>query len=414
MLPKATFHFSKDFFWGASYPLYLTPHQIVNNNWENWVNISPLQTTIQKPLGTGWKEDFEKGKSLGLNTILLTIDWSLVQPLQNQWNEYIVETYRKMVINLQEKKIQPIIILQHFSEPIWFFEQGGWNNKVAITYYLEYVKKMVSALKEHCSYWITFFEPNQYILNAHLYKKYPPGSGSISSAGKVYKNIRMAHNEAYKIIHQIQLESNVTLSPNFQNYFPARHRNLLDKLISSVFNSFYNHLFSFNNNQKNIFSKISPLKNNKPLFDFMLASFYGDQEIKASFNKPMQTLNLQTAKGLKKLLTWALSFKKPVYILSSNLNPHDATYLLTCLHTIWKTANINPHMRGFLYHSLVDGFEWDKYFDLPTGLFNKNTSQSQHPKRITNDVYKNILQNNSISYELVKTTNPHLINKLFP
>jgi beta-glucosidase/6-phospho-beta-glucosidase/beta-galactosidase len=223
----------------------------------------------------------------------------------------------------------------------------------------------------------------------------------------------MAHNEAYKLIHQIQIESNVTLSPNFRNYFPARNHNFFDHLILPLFNAFYNHLFPFSH-QKNIFSIFNLFKKNQLLFDFMLVSFYGDQEIKASFSKPFQTLDLQTSKGIKILMNWALSFKKPVYILSSNPNPNDITYLLSCLHTIWKIANINPFMNGFFYHSLVDGFEWDKYFDLPTGLLNKNTSLSHNSKRITTDVYKNILQNNSISYELVKAANPHLVNELFP
>ncbi len=113
MQPKATFHFPKEFLWGASYPTYLTPQEITNNNWENWINISTSQNRQQDHSSPTWKDDFEKAKSIGLNTILLTIDWSRVQPAQNQWNENAIEFYRKMVLNLLEKNIQPMIILHH-------------------------------------------------------------------------------------------------------------------------------------------------------------------------------------------------------------------------------------------------------------------------------------------------------------
>ncbi len=273
---------------------------------------------------------------------------------------------------------------------------------------------MVTALKSLCSFWITFFEPNRYLLNAHILQNYPPGSNSIMATRKAYNNIRQAHDEAYYLIHKLQTETQVALSPNFINYYPARNQSLLDHLVLPFYNSFYNHAIHARF-KYNFFTKTNFLKKYTLPHDFLLVSFYGDQEIKIDFQKPVETFDLTTAKGLWKLLDWASSFKKPIYILSSNPDFNQSTYLLTCLHTIWKTANLNPNICGFIYHSLIDGFEWNHNFDLKTGLFEK--TQPNNPiflKEIQLSSIKILFKTIPFPLKLINNTNPQLVNKFFP
>lgn len=411
--PKATFHFPKKFSWGAAYPAYLSPHQLINNNWENWINISPVQNAEGGNFGQSWKDDFERAHTLGLHSLILNVDWSRIQPSPQRWNENMIDHYRKIMINLLEKNIQPFIILQHFSEPNWFFEMGGWENQESIAFYLAYVKKIVTALAELCQHWITFYEPNLYILNAYGLGKYPPGTRSIRSTGKVFQHILQAHCLAYSLIHQIQNNTHVSITSNFKNVYPARNQNLLDHLSLPLFNRFYNKIIHRGMKYNFNFRKWFFNKKNSP-FDFVLFSFYQDQEIKLKLNKPFQFEEMNTAQGLIPALSWATSFQKPVYIVGTNPQPDSAAYLLHYLHKVWKTANLNPYIRGYFYHSLVDGFEWENYFDLSLGLFKPNTKGFNQSLKESSEVYRNVIHTNSITHELVNRVSPNLINKLFP
>ncbi len=414
MQPKATFHFPKDFLWGAAYPAHPHPSQTSNNYRVNWAKNSPLHAAPPIKTRSTWKADFEKAKALGLNALILTLDWSRVQPTPQRWNEQAIDHYRTKLTNLLDKNIQPFVLLQHFREPDWFFEAGSWGNKAAIQYYQNYVEKMATALGELCQYWITFFEPNQYLFNTFLLQKYPqPAAKALLTAWNATKNILHAHQQAYQVIHRLQADAQVTIGTNFRQYAPARDKKILERIAIPVLNGFYNHFI----HRGLTFIAREPARlfvKHPPAFDFMLVRYDGDQEIIGGIKKPLQIQDSGTAYGLKKVFTWVKSFQKPFYLLGTNPTPQNPAYLLTNLHSLWKTANLNPYLQGYFYHPGIDGFTGAYASEKQSEAWMNHALTPPFSGGNPMEIYRKIVQNNAISFDLVHQTSPQLVQQLFP
>ena len=64
----------------------------------------------------------------GQNAHRLSIEWSRIQPEPDRWNEDALDVYREMLRGLTDRGMTPLVTLHHFTDPLWLFERGGWEN----------------------------------------------------------------------------------------------------------------------------------------------------------------------------------------------------------------------------------------------------------------------------------------------
>jgi beta-glucosidase len=69
---------------------------------------------------------------------------------------------------LHERGLTPLVTLHHFTDPVWFAEMGGFEYEKAANLFQSYVAKVIEALREYNTFWITFNEPNLYVLFGYL------------------------------------------------------------------------------------------------------------------------------------------------------------------------------------------------------------------------------------------------------
>src|ERR1051325_4601227 len=81
--------------------------------------------------------------------------WSRIQPTPDTWNEETLDRYRTMLRGLRERGMTPMVTLHHFTDPLWFYEQGGWEREESVAQFEKFVRKTVEALKEYCTLWCT-------------------------------------------------------------------------------------------------------------------------------------------------------------------------------------------------------------------------------------------------------------------
>jgi beta-glucosidase len=55
-----------------------------------------------------------------------------------------------------------MMVLHHFTNPIWFAKMGGWEKEANIVYWVDFAQKVVDRFGEYVSHWNTFNEPNVY------------------------------------------------------------------------------------------------------------------------------------------------------------------------------------------------------------------------------------------------------------
>jgi beta-glucosidase len=139
-----------------------------NNNWAAWERDDGICIHGQRAgqasdwWGGRWKEDFDRAADAGQNAHRFSIEWSRVQPTPDHWDEAALDRYREMARGLERRNMLPLVTLHHFTDPLWVAERGGWENEETPQLFNRYVAKVVEALKEYVTMWVTINEPNVY------------------------------------------------------------------------------------------------------------------------------------------------------------------------------------------------------------------------------------------------------------
>ena len=64
-----------------------------------------------------------------------------MQPSPDRWDEDALEYYRQIIRGMLDRKLEPMVTLHHFTDPLWLTEQGGWEQEGAVTFFAAYVKE---------------------------------------------------------------------------------------------------------------------------------------------------------------------------------------------------------------------------------------------------------------------------------
>ena len=237
-MAQATFHFPRGFLWGTATSSHQVEGNNTNNTWWAWEGESGHIAQNHKSgsacdwWGGRWREDFDRAVETGQNAHRLSIEWSRVQPAPDRWDEDALDYYREMLRGLHERGLTSLVTLHHFTDPLWFAEMGGFENENAAMLFQSYVAKVVEALQEYNTLWITFNEPNLYVLFGFSFGLWPPGKKQPMLMGKVIYNLVLSHAAAYHAIHRLQPQARVGLAHHYRSSKPARSWFPPDRLMS--------------------------------------------------------------------------------------------------------------------------------------------------------------------------------------
>lgn len=141
-----------------------------------------------------------------------------------------VNAYHGFLSDLKARGVSVMMVLHHFTNPLWFAKTGGWEKEENILPWLDFCKKVVDAFGHYVSSWNTFNEPNVYASYGWITGFFPPFKTNPYLAGKVVKNMGMAHNLVYDYIklkfpqHPVGISHNAVVfsAENVLGWFPAR------------------------------------------------------------------------------------------------------------------------------------------------------------------------------------------------
>jgi len=407
----SSYKFPHNFKWGSA----TSAHQIEggnNNDWSEW-EVSKLRVESLKLKGLNpndftsgkacdsynkYQEDFDIAKSLNQNIHRFSIEWSRIEPEEGRFNEKEMQHYIDVVKSLRDRGIEPMITLWHFTNPVWFANKGGFLNKKSPEYFTRYVKYVVSNLQDKVGLWITFNEATTvYSSLSYLKGFWPPQHRNILEWRRVNKNIIRSHIQAYKAIKKIYNHSPANLESfeveprdraTSHNVVPRSDlfygsgtgvevgitencsfnpsgNNLYERIIGKIYN-YYRNLY--------LLSKAFPY------YDFIGLNYYHiDRKSPGSYKAvPKQDWNMEYMnweiypKGIWHVLNQLKKFRKPIYITENGTaDAKDIVrekYIKEHLRWVWEAIQNGIEVRGYLYWSLLDNFEWAHGFTPRFGL----------------------------------------------
>ena len=236
--------FPKNFLWGSA----TSAHQVeggTNNQWTQWEKDNAQRLADEaKTKWQPWQQehfpemfekenyisgsacdhynryeqDFDLAKQLGQNAHRFSIEWSRIEPEEGKFDEKEIEHYRRVLRALRERGIEPFVTLWHWTEPIWFNEQGGWTNKKSVEYFSRFVEKVVSEYKDLAKFWIVINEANVGIGYGYLLGSQPPARKGLVNFFKAYFNLLTAFEKSNLIIREIDKNAEIGIANSITHY----------------------------------------------------------------------------------------------------------------------------------------------------------------------------------------------------
>ena len=156
--------FQKGFLTGAA----TAAHQVEGNNVHSdyWAMEHMQYSSFAEPSLEAvdhyhrYEEDIKMMAEAGLNAYRFSIEWARIEPVQGQYDEAEIGHYRRVLECCMENGIEPVVTLMHFTSPKWLIEKGGWENEETIGLFANYCRYVVEKLGSYMHYVCTINEAN--------------------------------------------------------------------------------------------------------------------------------------------------------------------------------------------------------------------------------------------------------------
>jgi len=377
--------FPENFYWGTATSAYQVEGDI-KNDWS--VSGDKYNAEIACDHYNKFEEDFNLTKQMNNNAHRFSIEWARIEPEEGKFDQKEIEHYRKVILALKQRGLEPFVTLYHWTLPVWFAEkggpaspsQGGWLNKDAPKDFEKFVEKIILEYKDLVKFWITLNEPNVYVSHCYLRGDWPPFEKNYSNSQKVLNQLVEAHKLAYKKIHEISPRAIVGIAKNNIWY---------RGIIELVLNYKWNHWF------------LNEIKNYQ---DFIGLNFYFSSSFLNFIFKNRNVSDLGwgiVPEGIYHVLKDLKKYQKPIYITENGLadakDEKRAKFIIEHLKWVHKAIGEGVDVRGYFHWSLIDNFEWDKGFEPHFGLIEIDYKTLQRIPRPSSKVYAGICKNNGIN-----------------
>jgi beta-glucosidase len=440
-MPKVKFQFPPGFLWGTATAAHQVEGKNTNNNWWQWEQIPGKIINGDKSglacdwWGGRWKEDFNRAADTHQNAHRFSIEWSRIQPSSTHWNEEAIGFYREMLKGLRERNLTPMVTLHHFTDPLWFIEQGGWENEKSVEYFIKFTRKVVKALKEYVNLWVTINEPNVYLLGGYLNGGFPPGYISIGKSFCAGVNLLKAHAGSYHAIHKLQPDALVGLAHNYRSMVPAHSWSLPESIISrQLQRNFHTFAYAARDGFFRLIARHERVPAAINTQDFIGINYYSRDSVSFDIRCPSRLFGrlhypagsdlsgsgfiANVPDGMHEALRWSLQFNRPIYVTENGVEDAEdkirPRYMIQHIHKVWRGVNFNWPIRGYFHWSLVDNFEWERGWSQRFGLWGLDIATQKRIRRPSVDLYSMICKENAISSDMVQKYAPEIFQTLFP
>ena len=192
------------FLWGVAG----AAHQIEGGNWNNdwWAWEHNPNSGCTEVSGdccdsvNRYPEDIALVRDLGFGSYRFSIEWSRIEPEDGEFSIAALDYYRRMLAACHEAGIAPCVTFHHFTNPRWLADRGGWHADDVVDKFARFCEKSVAHLGDLISMGCTINEPNVVSMLGYLMERFPPGLRDFGLYTKASENLRDAHAAAYDVI----------------------------------------------------------------------------------------------------------------------------------------------------------------------------------------------------------------------
>jgi beta-glucosidase len=323
--------------------------------------------------------------------------WSRLQ--RQPFGEFDPETskqYHNFLQDLKKKKVSIMMVLHHFTNPLWFSKIGGWEKEENIALWIDFAKKVIDEFGQYVSYWNTFNEPNVYASYGWITGFFPPFKNNPLTASKVVKNMGIAHERVYDYIKSkypaqpVGISHNATIfsSENLLGWFPAR---LSDWWFMEYVPSHFEKVDFFG---MSYYTRIS----HDPL---PINHLETPEKLKA-LGRKHDDLWEYHPEGLRTCLDryWS-KYKKPIIITENGVCDESDFLRLQAIQDyaqiVHQAIQDGIDIKGYYFWSTWDNFEWHLGPSMRFGLYECDPVTKERLRRPSGELYSRLAHSRRIA-----------------
>jgi beta-glucosidase len=404
-----------------------------NNSWYRWSESGHIRDGSHCRVACDhWNrvdEDVRLMTAIGANAYRMSLEWSRIEPEEGRFESAALEHYRREVEQLIASGIRPMITLHHFSNPLWFEDDGAWMNSEAPARFLRYVRKVLAVLGDQVADWITINEPNVYLIMGYVFGDWPPGETDVGSVFRGARIMSRAHALAYLAIHEEReaagySDTRVGVAHHLRVYDPAGGP--LDRLSTGILKRLSQDIFveaMTTGKSKFPVGRLdlpSQRGANGLLSDFLGINYYSRDTVRFSL-KPSDGFAVRSTPdgapvndlgweiypaGLYRVIRqyWQ-RYRLPVMITENGtcdavdrLRPR---YLADHLAQVVRAQNEGIPVPAYFHWSLMDNFEWIEGTSARFGLYEVDFQTQKRTMRESGRLFAEIADSGSLTGEMI-------------
>ena len=156
--------FPEGFLWGTA----TAAHQVEGGNTASdlWLMEMAPESFFADPSGDAcdhyhrYEHDLALLKDIGFGAYRFSIEWARIEPEEGFFSRAALDHYRRVIAACRARDIVPIVTFHHFTAPLWFTRDGGWEDKKSVDRFARCCEKAGRALGDMIGFACTINEAN--------------------------------------------------------------------------------------------------------------------------------------------------------------------------------------------------------------------------------------------------------------
>jgi beta-glucosidase len=352
------------FLWGAA----TAAHQVEGGNWNNdwWAWEHDPASPCVEPSGDAcdhwhrWPDDLALLLGLGFKSYRFSLEWSRIEVEEGEFSTAALDHYRRICAWCRESGLEPVVVLHHTTNPRWVAAGGGWSNPATADQFARYAERVTRHLGDLLGHVCTINEPSLLVTNGYQLGIWPPGQkdGKLASrATDTYwlltaRRVDAIRGEGYGV--PVGLAVSMTdfhVVDGAERQRDRIRRDMEDRWLEATDGD------DFLGVQVYTRTRVGPdgvLSNENGARVTLMGYEFWPEAIEACLRRAWEVTDL------------------PLLVSESGIGTSDDTewveYVDRALRSILRCLSSGIEVRGYIYWSLLDNFEWNHGYCPTFGL----------------------------------------------
>jgi beta-glucosidase len=382
--------FPEGFLFGTAQSAHQVEGGNTNSDWWEWEH--KPGTPYVEPSGDAcdfyhrYREDIALMAGLGLNAFRFGIEWARIEPEEGEFSVAAFDHYRRVLASCHEHRIAAMVTFHHFTLPRWLQASGGflWDRFPGL--FARYCERSATVLGDLIDYACTINEPEGLGEGGYILGVNPPGrKADVAAMWRVAENALEAHRLGAAAIRACaKIPVGVTLAlPDVQYEDGAEPADRQVELNSQVSDRFFelardDDFIGVQTYTRNRFGPEGPR----------------GPHVEWGKGLPQETADITQlgqeyyprALGNTIRRAWKSTGGTPIFVTESGIATADdgkrVRFIDAALGEVLACVDDGIDVRGYLYWSLLDNFEWSLGYGPTFGMVAVGRKTfARHPKR---------------------------------